>query len=266
MSLKPIVLYRPKHTISSDDACTTIKKYSLAPAPSAVRAPYQTASSDSEASEARLSYIPSLAYFCIKSVIEYPEQLHTLGPQRILYTRPAGDHDFDILRALIPSYRPLHPRGSGFNLRQVDPRLWAVLIQIFNELPPIFRRYPLPLSDTHMPLLQLIPNTPHFSLVTVLALRGREELTDDTVLELRHLHTLTALDASGTALGSFGVQRLAKTLTWSESESGQDSERRGPWGLRVLHLRNCINVDDKVLECLSRFPLLSVVGQYQCSV
>ena len=87
-------------------------------------------------------------------------------------------------------------------------------------------------------------------------------LTDDTVVELRELHTLAALDASVTALGSWGVYRLARSLAWSDGEDDEPPQRRGPWGLRVLYLNNCMNIDNKVFSYLSRFPLLSVVGAW----
>ena len=262
MSLKPIVLYTPKPTLTSDEACTTIHKYQLAPAPSAARTPYQSEPHTVNITTSpSLSFVPSLAYFCIKAIVEYPEQLYTLGPQRVLYTPPNDGHDFDIIQALIPSYRPFSSEDvQDLDLRRVDPRLWAVLVQIFNELPETFREYNLPLSDVHMPLLQMIPSTQYFSLVTVLTLSGCDELTDDNAVKLRHLHLLAALDASATALGSYGIQRLAKSLSWSDGGEDQCPERRGPWGLRVLFLRNCMNIDDEVLRWLPRFPLLSVVG------
>lgn len=264
MSSKPIVLWTPKATLTSDEACTSIIQYSLAPPPSAIPTPYQ--SQATSPSQTSLSYVPPLAFFCIRALVEYVDQLHTLGPFRRPYQPPADGHDFDILQALIPSYRPHSSHHSEFDLRVVDPRLWAAIAQIFENLPEAFRRYTLPLSDTHLPLLQEIPNTEHFSLITVLSLGRRRELTDDTVVMLRHLYTLAALDASVTALGSLGVQRLAKCLTWGDEEEERAPQRRGPWGLRVLYLRDCINIDDEVLQWLLRFPLLSVVGGSSNSV
>lgn len=260
MSLKAIVLWKPKATLTSDEACTTILQYSLPPPPSATCTPYQP---HHNAETNSLSYVPPLEYFCVRSCLEYPEQIHTLGPARLRYRPPTDERDFDILQALIPAYRPFsNPGHDEFDLCVVDPRLWAVIAQVYEGLPAVFREYALPLSDTHLPLLQMIPSTQHFSLITVLSLIRCNDLTDDTVVELRHLHTLTALDASITALGSWGVQRLAKCLAWSEGDEAEDRppERRGPWGLRVLYLRDCINVGDEVLLWLPRFPLLSVVG------
>ena len=42
MSSKPIVLWTPKATLTSDEACTSIIQYSLAPPPSAIPTPYQS--------------------------------------------------------------------------------------------------------------------------------------------------------------------------------------------------------------------------------
>ncbi|KAI0721116.1 hypothetical protein C8T65DRAFT_705571 [Cerioporus squamosus] len=258
MALQPIVLDTPKATLASDDACNTVFRYEYPPLPFAWHAPYYRP--PSAETNSVLSYVPPLIYFCIKALLEYPDHVHGLGPARLHYVPPTDGHAFDILQALIPTYRPFSPNHEDFDLRMVDPRLWAVLIQIYEGLPALFREYTLPLSDHHLPLLQTIPSTDFFSLVTVLSLAKCRELTDDSVLKLRDLHTLAALDASVTALGSWGVQRLAKSLDWTEGDNEQYPERRGPWGLRVLYLKDCINIDDTVLAHLPRFPLLSVVG------
>ncbi|KAI0637013.1 hypothetical protein C8Q77DRAFT_541098 [Trametes polyzona] len=258
MSHKAIVLWDPKvHAkLASDDACTTILQYELPRAPSTIRPPYQSP----HASDVKLRYVPPLSYFCIKALAEYPDEMHALGSARLLYQAPWSPDHFDILSALIPTYRPLDEDNDSFDLSLVDPRLWAVLIQAYEGLPDAFRRYTLPLSDAHLPLLQTIPSTKHFCLITTLSLSRCPMLTDDTVLELRHLHTLAALDVSVTALGTWGIRRLVSSLAWSEGEeAARRAERRGPWGLRILDLRNCINIDDKVLSWIKRFPLLSVV-------
>ncbi|KAI0950378.1 hypothetical protein AcV7_008864 [Taiwanofungus camphoratus] len=252
---KPILLWQPRATLASDDACTTILKYALPSAP--VPPPYKT-TGDSTA-PCTLSYVPSLAYFCIKKLLEHPDQVHSLGVARILYQLPESPGAYDILRALIPSYRA----DEELDLSQVDPRLWACIIQIYRALPPAFRTYTLPLSDVHLPLLQRIPSTPDFALLTVLELPGCGGLTDDTVVELRVLHGLCAFDASGTALSAWGISRLSKTLVFAEDEEQLGGiltrPRRGPWGLRMLSLRNCMNVGNKIFNSLTKFPLLSVV-------
>ena len=262
-TLKPIVLFVPKRTLETDDACTTIHQYPLAPAPSAVRPPYQQPFQSSPHNSTSLRYVPPLCYFCIRHLFEYPQDLHALGPACLPYSYPTKRDDFDIIQALIPSYRPFSLEGQGQepDLRLMDPRLWATLVQIYDGLPPVFRTYTLPLSDPFMPLLQKIPSTEHFSLITTLTLRGCSELTDDTAIELRHLHTLVALDASGTALGTLGMRRLAKSLSWGEGDDLPLPERRGLWNLRVLYLRNCINTENGIFGLLPRFPLLSVVGE-----
>lgn len=259
MNHKAIVLWDPKANtkLASDDACTSILQYELPRAPSTIRPPYQSP----HGPDVKLRYVPPLAFFCIKALAEYPDEIHALGPARLRYEAPWSRNQFDILSALIPTYCPFDD-PEGFDLTLVDPRLWAVIIQAYEGLPPVFRQYTLPLSDAYLPLLQTIPSTKHFSLITVLSLSRCRMLTDDTILELRHLHTLVALDMSVTAVGTWGISRLAKSLAWSEADAAHPAERRGPWGLRILDLRDCINIDDKVFHWLTRFPLLSVVGAY----
>ncbi|KZT11358.1 uncharacterized protein LAESUDRAFT_692112 [Laetiporus sulphureus 93-53] len=251
---KPIVLWHPQAILSSDDACTTILKYAL-PTTSSAAAPYHSAFTAGRP----LSYVPPLTYFCIQKVLDFPDQVHALGRARLSY-RAAGSPDvYDPLRALIPEYRD----NKSFDLTRVDPRLWSLIVQLYYGVPDAFRHYVLPLSDEHLPLLQRIPSTPEFALLTVLELPCCAELTDDNVIELKALHGLCAFDASGTALSAWGIKRLSKTLTFAEDEEqGDDSSataRRGPWGLRILGLRHCMSIKSDVFDCLTNFPLLCVV-------
>ncbi|KAH9946147.1 uncharacterized protein BXZ73DRAFT_37462 [Epithele typhae] len=260
MTLKPIILHNYNATHRSEDA--TIDQYTLAPAPSSIPPSYHPLSDLAQSTS--LSYVPSLSYFCFKALFEGlitdSEALVDLGNARVSYRRARDRHDFDILQALFPTYRPLSPEDhcEDFNLRLLDPRAWAGLIQLIEDLPPIFREYTIPLSDVHLPLLQTIPNTPHFSLVTVLSLPQCHHLNDETIVELRALHALSAFDASGTLVSSFGIRRLTKTVVWSEEHT---PERRGPWGLRALFLVNCFLIDKDVFDCLLRLPLLSIIGK-----
>ncbi|KAL1947855.1 hypothetical protein VTO73DRAFT_13579 [Trametes versicolor] len=259
MNHKAIVLWDPKKNtkLASDDACTTIIQYELPRAPSTIRPPYQSP----HPPDVRLRYVPPLAYFCIKALAEYPDEMHSLGAARLRYEAPWSRSQFDILSALIPSYRPFDEAESDedFDLSPVDPRLWAVIVQVYEGLPDDFRHYTIPLSDAYLPLLQTIPSTKHFSLITALSLGRCKVLTDDTIIQLCQLHTLAALDASATAVGTWGISRLSKSLNWSEADATHPAQRRGPWGLRILYLRDCINVDNKILPLLAHFPLLSVV-------
>jgi len=174
---------------------------------------------------------------------------------------------YDILRALIPSYRSKHAFDTDtftneLELSQVDPRLWAVIIQVLTQLPDALRVYPIALADKHLPQLQRIPSTPDFSFVTVLELPACAHLTDDTILELKQLHALCALDASQTLVTAQGIRRLCGTQTFAAENEGIDmaSRRRGPWSLRILRLRNCQGVTNKIFDVISGFPLLSVLG------
>ncbi|KAF8902098.1 hypothetical protein CPB84DRAFT_1846509 [Gymnopilus junonius] len=174
--------------------------------------------------------VPSLVSLCVCALVPFPEQVHRL-PVR-LHPR--------FLDELIPDHPSL-----------LDPRLWAVIVQIFDPLPASLASCTLPLADTHLPLLQTIPATPAFSLLTLLALDACPHLTDDSIVHLKFLHTLAALDASNNNLSSYAIQSLAATL--------DSQDIRGPWHLRILSLRNCRQVTNDAFPHLLRFPLLSVI-------
>jgi hypothetical protein len=238
-------------TQSSDEAGTSIIKSTLPP-PIPTLGPYESTNDLPHA------YVPSLAYFALKKLVDFPDQVHVLGSIRLPYHPPSSALSYDILRELIPNYDPTDPDSD---LTQVDPRLWATLIQVYFDLPDAFRTYRIPLSDKHVLSLQRIPSSDHFSLITILDLPDCPELTDETIIELKHLSGLSALDASGTTLSAHGIKGLSRTLMWSGHEPPAERERRGPWGLRILNLRNCVNVDSVIFSCLSKFLLLSVVGE-----
>jgi hypothetical protein len=244
---------RSRASQATDEAGTSITK-SVNPPANYVSGPYE-----SELDDHPTVYVPSLAYFALKSLFKYPEQVHVLGSARLPYQASSSSSSYDILRELVPWY---DPNDTDFNLNRVDPRLWATIIQIYSNLPDTFKTYRIPLSDNHLLLLQKIPSTSHFTLITVLELPGCPELTDDTIVELKHLFGLCALDASKTQLSTHGVKTLSRTLMWSEDDGTSARERRGPWRIRILDLRNCINIDNGVFVCLQKFVLLSVIGQY----
>ncbi|KAH9484287.1 hypothetical protein JR316_0003768 [Psilocybe cubensis] len=176
--------------------------------------------------------LPTLVELCLRALVPYPDEIAL--PVRLPLRRPR------LLHTLIDDPAAL------------DPRLWAVLVQIYDGLPGYLAQYRLPLADVHLPLLQTIPSTAHFSLVTVLSLPACAHLTDDTVHRLRFLHTLAALDASSTALTAYALHSLAATL---------QPDRRGPWQLRILSLRNCKCITNDAFPHILRFPLLSVLGK-----
>ncbi|KAG7092451.1 hypothetical protein E1B28_008805 [Marasmius oreades] len=210
-----------------------------------------------DAFKSSIKYVPSLVSLCIRILSQYPDQVHLLPPGFYLKYHANPDHSqFDILRALIPTYSS---QSDAFFLEQVDPRLWATLVQLFpDSLPSPFTTYPLPISDVHLPLIQSIPVTPSCAIVTILELPGCERFTDDTITKLRSFHSLVALDASDTHLTNLGVSRLASACIWCTQELDKP-ERRGPWGLRILRLRNCRGVDNVSIQILTKFILLSVL-------
>ena len=207
-------------------------------------------------------YVPSLQSLCLKTLAEYPNQLYRLDAGldlRHRYIPASGKGEHDLLRELIPTYD--HLASKKDSLKRVDPRLWATLIQTCKGLPETFRSYELPLEDLHLPLLQDIPSTSQFTMVTTLALSKCDELHDDSVAELGRLHGLVALDISHTIVSSWGVKRLTKTLLKQPPSEFSSLQMSGPWGLRILSLRECMNVDNEAIPSLVQFPLLSVVGE-----
>ncbi|KAK0459717.1 uncharacterized protein EV420DRAFT_285768 [Desarmillaria tabescens] len=238
---KPIILARRRAESSND---TTVAKFVLAAQRTV--GPYV----EWDFPE-KFNYVPPPVYFCIRALIPSPEQVHNLGPCSLNYDPPSSESDFDIIKALIPSYK-----DSRFTVSRVDPRLWATLIQLYStSLPECFEYYPIPLSDIYLPLLQQIPSTSDFTLITILELPDCEELTDSSISQLRHLSSLCALEASGTALTDYGVSVLSKTVGWYD-----DDRRRGPWPLRILRLRSCRGITHKVFHCIKNFQLLAVLG------
>lgn len=246
-----ILLWKPKPARTSDEAGTDILKYEL---PASIPGPYEEVSK--LAAKESLTYVPSLKALCIRQLASYPDQLDWLGAFRAHYERPKTPSDYDLVRSLVPGYSHENPNETGF-MRDVDPRLWAVMVQTISPLPDAFRSYTIPLSDTYVPLMQQIPCTPDFSLITVVQLHGKREVDDETIDQLGALHSLVALDVGRTPLSSWGFKRLSHTLL-TDKFTGN---RRGPWSLRILYLWNCMLVDDSVFEALAKFPLLSVVGE-----
>ena len=185
---------------------------------------------------------PSLVALCLRILARYPDQIHALAVR--LRLRPAAAAA--LLDDLVPD--PAAP----------DPLIWAVLTQLYAPLPKFLAACALPLYHTHLPLLQSIPPSHLFSLVTLLDLSSTQHLTDQTIHQLKFLHLLTALDASTNPISSYGIKSLAATMQLNDDE---DSTRRhrGPYELRILALKNCKAVDNNVYPELDKFPLLSVV-------
>ncbi|KZP11996.1 hypothetical protein FIBSPDRAFT_755766 [Athelia psychrophila] len=252
--MPPIILSNgPKRSATSDEAGTTIIKYTMPAAPVSFHAPYELANT---AGMINTSCVPSLVSYAVKALFVYPEQIHVLGSQRLQY-RASSSLLRDVLRDLIPWYDPEDP---DFCLKEVDPRLWATLAQSFSGLPDSFRTYHIPLDDQYLPLLQQIPSTEHFSLVTILELPDCAAVTDDTMLNLKQLSSLCALDISGTAVTTHGIQNLARTLVWNDLDDTDVTDKRGPWALRILDVRKCKSIDNDIFACAEQFILLTVLG------
>jgi hypothetical protein len=204
--------------------------------------------------------VPSLVWFCLQCIAEFPDQaqLH----HKLVYQPPQPPlNDIDRLLASMLTGRcgKIQDTRDKQDLSQFDPRLWAVIAQIFDYLPSGLRTYTISLNDEALPLLQQIPNTATFSLMTILELPSCMALTDSSISQLKDLHTLTAFDASSTRISSYGLLSLARTLQMNDPLEAT-RRLRGPWVLRILRLKYCSGIDDAVYATLPKFPLLSVVG------
>jgi hypothetical protein len=248
---KPIILWQCERTESTDDAGTTILSSTGPPHAYFQPGPY---GDEDNACIAEIR-VPPLSYFCIKRLVQVPELVYHYGPPRP-YRSPESPNDPDVLQSLIPR----STRGH-FDLAKVDPRLWAILVQTYSDLPQSLRIYCTALCDTYLPLLQRIPTTEHFSFLTVLELRGCSHLNDDTIVHLTALHALCVLDASRTILSALGIRRLSGTLKWVEDGVDCANRRRGPWQLRILSLHHCTRVTNTVFQYLESFILLTAVGK-----
>ncbi|KAH9180538.1 hypothetical protein EDB89DRAFT_1919633 [Lactarius sanguifluus] len=235
---QPIILWQNERTLSTDDAGVTILSSVSPPRTYFQPGPYYDQDVDT------LSHVPSLSYFCIKHLVKIPEMVYNYGPARP-YRSPEYPGGPDILRTL-----PRTPQ-CNVDLSKVDPRLWAVIVQVYSDLPSDLHIYRTALADKYLPSLQRIPTTEHFSLLTVLEIPGCSHLTDDTIVRLAVVHTLCVLDAR--------IRRLSGTLRWDDDGVDTANQRRGPWQLRILSLRNCKQVTDNIYQCLESFMLLAVV-------
>jgi len=191
--------------------------------------------------------IPPLAYFCIRTLLNYADQVHGFGSHRIR-CQPR------VLRALSP------PTFDDLDapircLCKLDPRLWSIIAQVYSDLPKGLQNYYIPLSDRYLPLLQAIPSTPSFVLITVLNLAG--SVSDETSHALKSLHGLCALDISQTSISHLGIRHFAPTITTKPSDP-----RLGTRGLRILRLCNCPKITNQVIDAVSNFPLLAILGSH----
>ena len=191
--------------------------------------------------------IPPLAYFCIRTLLDYADQVHCLGSRRIRF-QP------EVLRALSPPTFGDADTGTCC-LCKLDPRVWSIVAQVYSDLPRGLQNYYTPLGDRYLPLLQAIPSTPSFALITVLNLVGC--VSDETSHVLKSLHSLCALDISRTPVSHLGIRHFAPTIT-----SKQSNPHCGIRGLRILRLCNCPKITDQVIAAVSTFPLLAILGSH----
>lgn len=238
--LKPIVLVPVCSRLGTDgNTASTVPN----PIP---RGLYESSHNTSVSSRI-VAAVPPLAYFCIRILIDYPDQVHSLGSHRIR-CQP------QVLHALSPSTfsdidTPAHC------LCKLDPRLWSVIVQVYSDLPGGLQNYHIPLGDRHLPLLQAIPSTPSFALITVLNLARC--VSDETSHALKSLHGLCALDISQTSVSHLGIRHFAPEIASDSSDV-----HYGTRGLRILRLYDCPKITNKVVGAVSSFQLLAILGPY----
>lgn len=193
-------------------------------------------------------FVPPLAYFCIRTLIDDPDQVYSFG-SRLIKCQP------EVLHALSPS--TFGDDNTAIHcLCKLDPRLWSVIIQLYSGLPEGLRNYYIPLGDRYLPLLQTIPSTPSFALITVLNLARC--VSDETSHALKSLHGLCALDISDTSISHLGILHFAPAVTTDPSE-----QHYGTRGLRILRLNKCSKITDRAIGAVSNFPLLAILGSYR---
>ena len=238
--LKPIVLVPVCPRLGTDgDARYTV--------PNPIPAGLYESSHCADTPTRKVAGVPPLAYFCIRVLIDYPDQVHSLGSHRIR-CQP------QVLHALSSSTFSNIDTPARC-LCKLDPRLWSVITQVYRDLPEGLQDYHIPLGDRHLPLLQAIPSTPSFALITVLNLAG--SVSDETTHALRSLHGLCALDISQTLISHLGIRHFAPAITSDPSDI-----RYGTRGLRILRLYNCPMITNKVISAVSNFQLLAILGPY----
>jgi len=199
---------------------------------------------------ARTGPVPPLAYFCIRTLANYADQVYGIGSHRI-GCQP------QVLHALSPSaFGDID--ATTRCLCKLDPRLWSIIVQVYSGLPKGLQNYHIPLGDKYLPLLQAIPSTPSFALITVLNLA--RSISDETSHALKSLHNLCALDISQTSVSHLGIRHFAPTIANKQSDP-----RYGTQGLRILRLCDCPEITDQVISAVSSFPLLAVLGSYRLS-
>jgi hypothetical protein len=195
----------------------------------------------------RTGPIPPLAYFCLRTLLDYADQVHCFGSRRIRF-QP------EVLRALSPP--TFGDLSTGMRcLCKLDPRLWSIIAQVYSDLPTGLQNYFIPLGDRYLPLLQAIPSTSSFALITVLNLA--QCVSDETSHALKSLHGLCALDISQTSVSHLGIRHFAPAITSKPSDP-----HCGTRGLRILRLCNCPKITDQIIAAVSNFPLLAILGSH----
>ena len=196
---------------------------------------------------ARNQPVPPLAYFCIRTLTEHADQVYSLGSHRIR-CQP------QVLRALSPSAFG-DTDATTRCLCKLDPRVWSIIVQVYSDLPKGFQNYHIPLGDRHLPLLQSIPSTPSFALITALNLTRC--VSDETSHVLKTLHGLCTLDISRTSISHLGIRHFAPTITSEPSDA-----HYGTRGLRILRLCDCPKITNQIIDAVSNFQLLAILGSY----
>ncbi|KAG8746328.1 hypothetical protein FRC10_005317 [Ceratobasidium sp. 414] len=194
------------------------------------------------------TYVPPFSYYILRAL--HPHYASISPLEELLSSQvSAGVTRVNIVDSLLPH--------AKHDMDYVDPPTWAILVQIFHDLPERCFKYTLALNDPHLSTLATIPSTPNFSIVTFLDLSRCNELLDGNISFLKGLTSLCVFDASYTRLTDQGVKNFKSTLFLREP---------GPAYLRSWSLRQCEGVTAKALGPLLAFPLLCVLDLRETSV
>ena len=215
------------------------------------------------------SSVPPLGAFCIARLVGstlenssewLPSMPNLQLPKSFSEDINGGVSRFedDLLNALADAKECSFSNSSTYS-----PDIWLKLVMFFTKcLPLSFRMKSLPLSDIHIPIIQLVDPSPRFTVISVLSLRNRQSVLDDSNIgQLKDLHQLVSLDLSFTAISSVGIHTLSRTLRQQGSES-ESNRLLGPWKIRLLYLEGCPSIDNRACEHLAKWPLLCFVGWY----
>ena len=121
--MDPIILWKPDKAAEYDDGGVLVIKSKL-PRPISASSLYKDLKI-----QTTFSAVPRLQFFCIRALLDDVEDLHVMGQMRLRYSRKDGR---DFFRLLVSTWRTPY-----FSLLQMNPKIWALLVQIYENLQAV---------------------------------------------------------------------------------------------------------------------------------